>query len=188
MTPALVTAPAELPVTIGEAKAQLRVDHFDDDALISGLIASAVDHLDGYRGVLGRAIITQTWRVGARRWHPVMPLPFPDVQSAIITYRDHEGAEQTVPTAEYEVIAGPLGSRIYFKDAFLSPQLHDDEAEPITITFTAGYGGAADAPQDIKTAITLMVQMDYDQPEPQKSEAIHQAIRAKIDKHRWTRV
>lgn len=188
MIPALVTAPAELPVTIGEAKAQLRVDHFDDDALISGLIASAVDHLDGYRGVLGRAIITQTWRDRARRWHPVMPLPFPDVQSVVITYRDIAGVEQTVPPAEYELLDGAIGSRVYFKDAFLSPQLHEDEAEPITITFTAGYGAAADVPQDIKTAITLMVQMDYDQPEPQKAMAIQQAILAKIEKHRWTRV
>jgi hypothetical protein len=121
-------------------------------------------------------------------WHPVIPLPFPDVQSVVITYRDVAGVEQTVAPAEYELVAGPLGARVCFRDKFLSPQLHDDEVEPITITFTAGYGAAANVPQDIKIAITLMVQMDYDQPEPQKAMAIQQAIQAKIEKHRWTRV
>lgn len=188
MTPALVTPPDELPVSIPDVKQHLRVDHADDDAHISRLVASVVDHLDGYKGVLGRAMITQTWEIGARLWRPVMQLPFPDVQSAVVKYRDIDGVEQTVEAAEYELFRGPLGARIFFKDAFLSPHLHDDEPEPISVTFTAGYGGANDVPMDIKIAIMLMVQMDYDQPEPQKAMAIQQAITAKIEKHRWTRV
>lgn len=61
MTLTLVTAPSDL-VTLDEVKAHLRVDIDDEDPLIGGLIQGAIAYLDGYRGVLGRAIMPQTWR------------------------------------------------------------------------------------------------------------------------------
>ena len=60
--PVLVTPPAETPVSRTEAKAHLRVDGTGDDDLIDGLIDAAVAHLDGYTGILGRCMVTQTWR------------------------------------------------------------------------------------------------------------------------------
>ncbi len=188
MLPNRVTPPAADPVSLEEAKEHLRVFHNDDDMLIGDFIKSAVDHLDGYRGILGRAIITQTWRVGFGQWLPVMHLPFPDVSGLDLTYRDADGADQTVADSGFEFIASHRGTLVFFREAFSSPTLSGNTAEPITMTFTAGYGDAADVPQDIKTAIKLMVQLDYDQPEQQKAMAIQQSIRAKIEKHRWTQV
>ena len=86
MTPTLITPPASMPVTLLDVKEHLRVDHDEEDALISGLISAAVAHLDGRAGVLGRCIMPQTWRVSAEAGDVV--LPFPDVTAASVDYGD----------------------------------------------------------------------------------------------------
>jgi hypothetical protein len=83
MTPYLVAPPVSQPVTLEEAKLHLRVDHDDEDALISGLILGAVGHLDGWRGVLGRAIMPQTWAVSVDCAGEYQ-LPMPDVTAAMM--------------------------------------------------------------------------------------------------------
>jgi uncharacterized phiE125 gp8 family phage protein len=55
-----VTAPAALPISVAEAKAQMRVEGSDDDTIIERLVNAAVAFVD-VQGVLGRAMITQTW-------------------------------------------------------------------------------------------------------------------------------
>src|SRR5262245_61367182 len=59
----LLTPPDTPPVSLDEAKAHLRVDHTDDDNYITALIAAATTYLDGWNGVLGRAMITQEWEL-----------------------------------------------------------------------------------------------------------------------------
>lgn len=80
MTPVRTAAPADPVVSLQDLKAHLRVDSDDDDMLITAYQAAAVGWLDGYRGVLGRCIMPQTWAVtydapGTYR------LPFPGVQA-----------------------------------------------------------------------------------------------------------
>lgn len=55
----VVTPPAPV-VTLAQAKAHLRVDDGDSDALITGMIAAATRGLDGPDGWLGRALGSQT--------------------------------------------------------------------------------------------------------------------------------
>lgn len=86
MTPVLVTPPASKPVTLADAKEHLRVDHDDEDAVIAALLDTAVAHLDGWSGVLGRAIMPQTWRVSAPAGDVVLPMP--DVTAASVDYGD----------------------------------------------------------------------------------------------------
>lgn len=54
----LVTKLAEFPITLPEAKAHLRVDHDDDNALIQALIEAATTYGEKFTG---RAFIDQTW-------------------------------------------------------------------------------------------------------------------------------
>ena len=63
----LVTPPAEL-IPLPEAKAWLRVDGMEEDALIGGLLAAATAHLDGWTGVLGRALGEQVWEISLDAW------------------------------------------------------------------------------------------------------------------------
>lgn len=60
--PVLITPPSAPVVGLVDLKAHLRVDFDDDDALIAALETAAVAHLDGWQGVLGRAILPQVWR------------------------------------------------------------------------------------------------------------------------------
>lgn len=61
MHPVIVTPPTAQPVGLEDMRAHLRVTYRDEDALIQQLMAAAVAHLDGWNGVLGRAIMSQTW-------------------------------------------------------------------------------------------------------------------------------
>lgn len=86
MVPVLVTPPSRLPVDMDELRLHLRVDHHDDDLLINYLATAAVGHLDGFSGVLGRAIMPQTW---AQTWTCAGPytlaLPDVDAGSLVVT-------------------------------------------------------------------------------------------------------
>ena len=55
----LISAPAVEPVTVTDAKKQLRIEHSDDDALIARLINVVIGFVD-VRVALGKATITQT--------------------------------------------------------------------------------------------------------------------------------
>lgn len=80
MIPVRTVAPADPIVTLSDLKLHLRIDYDDDDALIGSYLAAAAAWLDGYRGVLGRCVMPQTWQVvyGAAGTYR---LPFPDVQT-----------------------------------------------------------------------------------------------------------
>ncbi len=71
----LITPPSADPVSLAETKTHLRVAHGEDDAYIGLLISAATQYLDGYDGILRRALVTQTWETDADR------LPLAPVQS-----------------------------------------------------------------------------------------------------------
>src|SRR4051812_9447312 len=65
MSSILLTPPAVEPVTLADAKAYLRIDNDDDDAVISALIAGARSHIEAQTR---RALITQSWRLVRDAW------------------------------------------------------------------------------------------------------------------------
>jgi len=74
----LKTAPAVEPVTLEEAKAHLRVDGGDENALITALIATA--RMLGERETK-RAFITQTWQMYLDKAEAEIEIPKPPLQS-----------------------------------------------------------------------------------------------------------
>jgi uncharacterized phiE125 gp8 family phage protein len=76
-------------VTRDEAKAHCRIDHDEEDALIDLYIAAAVAHLDGWKGVLGRCIMTQEWRQEYTDWGSFRPA-MPDVTGVTVRYCTEE--------------------------------------------------------------------------------------------------
>jgi len=154
--PVRTVAPATTPVTVAEAKAHLRVDTSDEDTLIGGLVASATSHLDGWSGVLGRAIVTQTWRQDFNDFSARMRLPlFPVASITSVVYLDANGASQTVSGADYALLVDDRGAFVRFIEDFNPPIVYDD-GPAVSVTYVAGLA-VADVPPAIKHAILLLV-------------------------------
>ncbi|OLS51863.1 head-tail connector protein [Rhodovulum sulfidophilum] len=99
--PVLVTPPSAPVVSLEDAKMHLRIDHADQDAMIEGLVLAATAHLDGWRGVLGRAIMPQVWQETHVGPGPYL-LAMPDVSEVTASAR---GAIRVETTALGPVVA-----------------------------------------------------------------------------------
>ncbi|WP_162409387.1 head-tail connector protein [Acuticoccus sediminis] len=151
----LITPPATQPVTLDEAKAHLRVAYDDDDIYITDLITTATARLDGAYGLLGRCLITQTWRT-------TMPVPStaaivlplgPHQSVDAITYLDD--ARNTVTIDPESYVVDYLGST---HPAVLTRVDGAPWPRTVSITFTAGYGDIPDnVPFPLRSAILLHV-------------------------------
>ncbi len=164
LAPVLVSPPSETPISLAEAKAHLRVFHDDDDALIAAHLAAATAHLDGFGGILGRCLVTQSWRqdLGAFPCDRKLRLPLAPVASVThVKYRDASDAEQTLSTSVY---AGPLvdalGPFVALKSGQSWPSTYARD-DAVSVTFVAGYGAASAAPEPIKAALKLHVERLY---------------------------
>lgn len=148
-----ITPSAATPVSVAEAKANMRVEHSDDDALIASLIAAATDHLDGWTGMLGRALINQTWRMFVDSWPTDrrIRLPLGPVQSIAAIQFHMDGTDTTIDPGEYWLEDGV----IYPVEGYAWPALSEWGAQ---VDFVAGYGEvASDVPPAIRQAILLLV-------------------------------
>lgn len=151
-------APAALPITVAEARAQVRLgDDDSQDDLLAGLIATAVDHLDGYGGTLGRCLAPQTWRLALDAFPAgAIDLPLPPLRSVIsIAYVDAAGADQTLAEAAYTVIDGPL-ARVWPAYGASWPATRR-QPRAVSITFEAGWG-AGELPPAISHALKIITE------------------------------
>lgn len=157
LAPVRTVAPALLPVSLDEAKAHLRVDTTDEDALISRLIGAATSYLDGYTGILGRALITQTWRADFGYFDD-WRIPVGDVIAlSSVTHYDAVNVQQTLATSVYQLLRDGLGPYLALKVSQSWPSYYSRD-DAVSVTWTAGYGPAAsNVPEAIRHGILMMV-------------------------------
>lgn len=167
--------PAEEPVTLPEALFWLREDHQTDEtkAVVEALIKAARTRAEMETN---RAFVTQTLRLTMDGFPPSRPgdpmgaesvirLPRPPIQSVTsIVYLDAQGVEQTLATTEYLVDARSLPARIVPAYGKSWPSIYD-QINALTVTYIAGYGAAADVPDELKLAIKLMAAHWYNNRE-----------------------
>jgi uncharacterized phiE125 gp8 family phage protein len=153
IAPVRTVAPAAAPVTLAEAKAHLRVTDTNEDTLIGAMIDAAVSHLDGWNGILGRCMVTQTWRQDMYDFPSYIRLPFPDVQSVTVAYTDPNGADQTFAGSNYHLINAPGAGKILLDDNASWPSVYD-KPNAVRVTMVCGF---AAVPQALKMAILLHV-------------------------------
>jgi len=158
LAPVLVTAPATTPVSLAEAKAHLRVTEADDDALIGSLVQAVTARLDGWSGILGRALVTQTWRQDYQEFPrgDVLRLPLHPVQSVTsVTYIDAAGATQTLSASLYRFAVDALGPAIVLDDDAVWP-VTDERPAAVSVMFVCGTA-PSQVPGAIKAAMLLMI-------------------------------
>jgi uncharacterized phiE125 gp8 family phage protein len=159
----LITPPATEPITLNEAKLHLRVDGTDEDTMITALIVAARRMAEQRTE---RALITQTWELALDVWDDEIELPMPPVASITsIKYIDTDGVEQTLANTEYTLDSyGTMGHSVKLAYGKTWPSIrYQDDA--IKIRYAAGYGTAADVPQDLKAWLYLAIGTLYAQRE-----------------------
>jgi uncharacterized phiE125 gp8 family phage protein len=165
--PVLVTPPAIKPITLTEAKAWLDITYTEKDTVITGLIAAAAAHLDGWTGILGRCLCEQTWRQDFDSLTRCLRLPLaPAISITSVKYDDANGDEQTVSGADYSLLNDDLGPFVRFSNDFSIPAI-SNVRPAVRVAYLAGYPtvtGAWSGPEDIKHAIALLVRHWFDNP------------------------
>ena len=161
----LVTGPAALPISLAEAKEQMRVEHEYDDATILRLINAAVAFVD-VQGALGKAMITQTWA----QWVGMVPgtvtLFLGPVQSvSAIKYYDTDGNLQTATLSDFDIFGTPTKTTVAPKSGKAWP-VAQNRPDAIRIEYVIGYGdSASDVPQTIRHALMMLVAHWYENRE-----------------------
>lgn len=169
----LQTPPQAPLLTLAEAYQHLRLDPSfgvspegrPDDALILSVITAATQHLDGWTGVLGRALVSQVYRAEAacpdasRRLQ--IPMPVASVDTVEVLRDD---AYELVSANEWTWRDMGSWAVVQPRRGFSWPS-HDADEAAFRITFTAGYGGPEDVPAPIRQAALLLLGAFYENRE-----------------------
>jgi len=158
LAPVRTVAPSVPLVTLSELKQQCRVDHDDEDLLLDGLIKAATAHLDGYSGILGRALLEQTWQLDLCDFPScLLRLPVGNLISVeSITYYDTSNVQQTLSGSTYSALSDRLGPFVALKNGFTWPSVYS-RLDAVSVIWKAGYGAtAATVPDAIKQGALLL--------------------------------
>lgn len=188
----LVTDATAEPVQIAEAKQYSRVDHTDEDDLFRSLIVAARRYVEKETGL---ALKTQTWTAvydrwpdgqsqgfGGPWWDGTRQLPISLITSTTtieipkrpfqaithIKLRDAYGTLNTVSSSVYFAEISDMRGRVNRVLGQVWPAIILANTGAIEITFTAGFDAApySGVPQDLITAIKMLVKHWYDDREP----------------------
>lgn len=179
--------PGQEPITLTEAKLQIRVNHTLDDALINSEIQAAREEAER---VLGRGLLTQTWECALDRWFDEIPLPYAAPLQSItsVRYYAEDGALTTLPPTVYEVDVTSLPGRLWLAAGQAWPTLHGDRlAARVVITYVVGWTSPDLVPERIKTGVRMYVGYLYqnrDGFEPLASDARDAAVACWSDRIR----
>ena len=157
-----ITEPATEPVSIAEAKAHVRVTHSTDDALIGALITSVRQAAENE---LGRTLMTSTWEKTLDEFPDAIELHYPPVAAITsVEYLDDAGTVTLLAAASYTLDErSEPGWLVPAYDYEWPTTL--DSINAVTVTYTAGYGTAADVPEAIKAWIKVHVGHLYENRE-----------------------
>lgn len=174
----LLTPPAVDPVSLEEAYRHLRIEDRLEDldqspmggeaALVLAALQAAIQHFDGPDATLGRALISQQWKMTADAFPSCFHLPLPPLVSVDeIRYIDSSGTPQALATDQYQVIGQGGRAPAMVEPAFgVSWPAARAQREAVSITFTCGYGAApGDVPMPLRSAVKLMLGHLYENRE-----------------------
>lgn len=150
MTSYLLAGPAVEAVSLDAAKAYLRLDTADEDALVTTLLTAARLHVESTTGL---ALLTQSWRLVLDDWPPgrLLRLPVGPLASlTAITAYDATGTPTALPLAGILLDATARPPVAFLPEGFGSaPALRPYQG--LEIDYVAGFGSA---PEAVPAALT----------------------------------
>lgn len=177
----LITPPAALAVSLADAKANLRVDGIDLDALITAWLEGITAHAENYTE---RALITQAWRVTQDGFTDDIELPRPPTISVTsVTYYDTANVLQTLAASQYvlDEVNGKLlpASGVTWPDTYA-------RFDAVTVNYSAGYGPTdATVPKSIRLYILAKLTEQFDPAiKPEKDTVQASYIDKLLDQYR----
>ncbi|MFQ5954721.1 MAG: hypothetical protein ACE5JZ_06640 [Kiloniellales bacterium] len=210
-----VLAPQDLPLTLGGAKAFLKIEDSDtaDEALIMAVMRAAVAHVETFTG---RVLITQTWRLSldnwprrrsalARLWEGVregadiitgqdfIEIPRPPLQS-VTSFQifDTSDAATEVDSSIYFVDTESEPGRVGLRFAKTWPSTTLRPHDGVQITFVAGYGDDGNAvPDDLMAGLRLLLAHFHEHRaalDQATDIAVPRAVKELLGPHRIMRV
>lgn len=139
------------PVSLGKAKAHLRVDGSDEDALILALVTAARTAAEG---ILQRALCMTTWELTQPAFAAPIILQMPPILAvASVKYIDEAGVEQTLAADQYRTDIDSAPGQIVPALGVTWPAVAD-LPNAVRVRYTAGY---ASVPAPIVQWILLHV-------------------------------
>ena len=141
-----VTPPSEKVVATADLCAWLRATDPGEMAIVESLEAAAVTYLDGWTGILGRAIRTQVWRQEFCGWGDLL-LAMPDVSAITVTALDAGGAAVVATRAElrasalgpYVITEGPSVDRVFVQFTAALPVARLPAAQTVVKLMVANW-------------------------------------------------
>lgn len=184
----ITTTPAQSlanePITLAEAKQQLRIYHNLDDTEITRHIYAArleAEHmcLRTLRLSVAREQTYKDWPVCLLFDDP----PLIAVDS--ITYYDADNVEQTLAASNY-IVRTPTEGRgdLYWTSTAVLPSQFN-RIDAIKVSYRTGYVTADAVPESAKHAVLLLVNANYDASELQEAEAYRATAKRILDQLDW---
>ncbi len=147
------------PVTLVEAKQNLRIDHDSEDELLSGLIRAAREEVEASCGL---ALVEQSWRLTldlVPRSGRILLLRHPVREVISVTVYGDAGEASILDPSGYQLDPLSRPARLHM-DPVVRPGL---VMNGIEVDFTAGFGETgADVPDLLKRAILSLAAHWYE--------------------------
>lgn len=156
-----VTPASADPVSLAEAKAQLRITDSSQDALVTALVSAATLSA---QALTQRLFVSQTVEFVLDGWRPRICLPIaPVAKDGVVSIKYIDWTTQAQATLDPSLYVvqtcGPT-VEIFPKFATIWPIVFPYSPEPVVVQFTAG--SAVDGvPANVKQAILLTVRHLY---------------------------
>ena len=188
----LITPPAAEPIDVDDVKLHLRIDVTDEDVILQSYLDTALGMLDGPRGEIGRALVTQTWRqdqAGPGALNRVCLEVPPVATLTAVEYVDTAGATQVANTADFQLI--PLNDGFAYVEPKAGKVWPSRASRPdaLRITFTAGTDEGK-VPETIKNALRLLTGHFYKEREETSVAPLREipvGVDRLLDQHRVKR-
>jgi len=158
----VTTPPADLPISLEEAKSFCKIDGSDDDNIVKALLSAVTEQGEKFtnrcfvtRTITGSFSNAQVTRCERFPFLALRRAPLVAIASFKITVDD---ALTDVDSDNYQEKNTSSFARILI----IGSLTFDDVPYPLQVEFTAGYGLAKDVPEDIKDGLKMHLAFLYE--------------------------